>query len=341
MAGISHVPFPTLYDVLHVSPRADPAVIKAAYRELQRKHHPDMKAGDTRLSQALSSAYEVLGDETKRRQYDAAARVTKGRVVGNYRILEEIAEGGFGTTYVAKHLIADELVCVKHCHHVSPEHQAILVREAKSIWDLRHFSLPVMRDLVKLDDGSLALVMSYIPGPTIEQLVKKYGRIDPESVGWIAQRILNGLQYLHYHGVVHGDVKPQNIIVQEQNHSIVLVDFGLALVKPNARSAADGHTPVFASPEHLAGTPLVPESDLYSLGFTLLFALCGDINAVQRLQVPKEVPEPFCKFLKRLIVRDVRRRPNWNTEDLGDTLRKVRLEAFGRDHSNMKPVSGY
>ena len=95
-----------------------------------------------------------------------------GKVIGNYRIIREIAEGGFGTTYYGEHLIVGEPVCIKHCHHVSADDSGVLISEAKSIWNLRHYSLPVMRDMLQMDDGSLALVMSYIQGPTLEQIVK-------------------------------------------------------------------------------------------------------------------------------------------------------------------------
>jgi serine/threonine protein kinase len=197
-----------------------------------------------------------------------------------------------------------------------------------------------MRDFQKMGDGSLALIMSYIPGPTWEQVVSKGGKMDPEDVAWITQRALNALKYLHFHGVVHGDVKPQNTIVQPESHTIVLVDFGLSMVKPTKDAKARGYTPVFASPEQLRGDPLVPESDLYSLGMTMLYALSGDIQAVERFDVPSSVPKELCDFIQRLIVRDVRGRPNWK-EDLIETLRKLRLKVFGRDQSGLKPLRGF
>ena len=73
---------------------------------------------------------------------------------------------------------------------------------------MRHFSIPTIRDIVRLDDGSPMLVMSYIPGLTLEKVIKKVGKLDAEHVAWIAERCLNVLMYLHYNGVVHGDVKP-------------------------------------------------------------------------------------------------------------------------------------
>lgn len=332
--------FPAHYHTLEVSTRARPAVIKAAFHALVKVTHPD-QGGDVAEFRAVNEAYEVLSDEKKRVKYDKEQKVGEGTVIGNYRIIKEIAQGGFGTTYLGEHLLAREPVCIKHCHHVSAAYTDTLVQEAKAVWDLRHYSLPVMRDFLRLDDGSLALVMSYIPGPTLEQVAKKAGPLDAELVAWISERVLNALKYLHFNGVVHGDIKPQNIIVQPDSHQIVLVDFGLSMVKPNKDSDPKGFTPVFSSPEQLNGSPLVPESDLYSLGMTMLYALSGSAESAQRTEVPSDVPDVLCEFIKRLLVREVRQRPNWKDEDLSESFRQVRERAFGRKRSGMKPIPGF
>ena len=333
--------YPAHYRVLELSERARPSVVQAAYRALMKEVHPDHNNGDEALAKRVIEAYETLSDPDKKAKYDSDARVAKGTVIGNYRILEEIAAGGFGTTYLGEHLLAGEPVCVKHCHHVSSAYEATLVEEAKAVWDLRHHSLPVMRDFLRMDDGSLALVMSYIPGPTLEQIVNKVGRLEPEHVAWITERVLNALMYLHYNGVVHGDIKPQNIIVQPASHQIVLVDFGLSMVKPTRDSDPKGYTPVFSPPEQLSGSPLVPESDFYSLGMTMLYALSGSPEAALGLRVPTDVPDPLCAFVKRLLVRSVRERPNWKDENLFESFQRVREESFGRGNSNMKPIPGF
>jgi len=330
------------YDVLEVSPKARPAVIHAAHRAIVKDVHPNAPGGSEKLLLALNEAYAVLSDETKRADYDrnGDVRVAKGTVVGNYRFIGRIAEGGFGTTYLAEHLVAGEKVCIKHCHQVSAILDQILIEEAKAIWDLRHYSLPVMRDFLRMDDGSLALVMSYVPGENIEQIVQSTGRMDPEDVAWIVERALNALMYLHYHGVIHGDIKPSNIIVQKETHQVVLVDFGLSAVKPSHDSTPKGYTVEFAPPEQLQRLNLVPQSDLYSLGLTMLYALGGSLEAVKRMEVPTDVPEPLCAFMKRLLVRSVMGRPIWQKENLCKTIVQVRQDSFGRTSSGMSPNPG-
>jgi serine/threonine protein kinase len=341
MAGNKVKRYPAYYSALEVSPRARRSVITAAYTALAKEVHPERKNGDEALFKLIAEAHETLSDGEKRAKYDGEGVISEGTVIGNYRIIKEIASGGFGTTYLGENTLVGEPVCVKHCHHVSAAYESTLIEEAKAIWDLRHYSLPVMRDFLRLEDGSLALVLSYIPGATIEQIVVKNGRLDAEHVTWMAERTLNGLMYLHYNGVVHGDVKPQNIIVQPKSHQLVLVDFGLSLVKPKKNSDPKGYTPVFSSPEQLNGSPLVPESDIYSLGMTMLYALSGTPEAAVRMDVPKETPDALCEFIQSLIVRSVRERPIWKRENLCETIQQVRLDSFGRKSSEMKPIPGF
>lgn len=330
------------YDTLEVSSRARQEVIKAAYRALMKIYHPDLGAGNETAAKAINEAFRIISNSIERARYDNELNDFIGKTIGGYQIVERIAEGGFGRTYKGVHILLGEPVCLKDCSKVDPQYQELLLEEAKAIWDLRHYSLPAMRNILRLDDGTIVLVMSYIPGPTLEQIVKKVGRLDPEHVAWITERILNALMYLHFNGVVHGDVKPQNIIVQPESHTVVLVDFGLSLIKPNQKSESKGHTEYFAPPEEINGAPLVPESDFFSLGMTMIYALGGgNFEAVVKKEVPDDVPEPICSFIRRLIVRDVIARPNWEKEDLCETIRRLRNQVFGRERSDMKPIPGF
>jgi len=332
------MPTTNYYDVLEVSPKARPAVISAAWKALSREY------GDANPERrVLNEAHDALCDPDKRKAVDEALNppkkpANKGARIGSYRILDQIAEGGFGVTYRARHEFSGELACIKHSLNISPVDEALMLEEAKAVWDLRHYALPAVRDIVRLSDGSVAIIMSYVPGRNIQQIVEKHGAMDAEHVCWITQRVLNALYYLHDHGVIHGDVKPANIIVQPDTHQVVLVDYGLALVKPGRDTKNKGYTPLFASPEQRDGKVLLPESDLYSLGLTMLYALSGNPDWVASLKVPDDTPDPVCDFIKKLLVRNVKGRPNWQKENLCETIATVREQAFGRRASNMKPL---
>lgn len=327
------------YDLLEVHPRASQVVIDAAYAALVRLNSDGSK-GHQATVHALTEAHGIIGNPERRGRYDGNRGNIDGKVIGEYRILQPIAEGGFGKTYKGEHIRVGTPVCIKHCSRISPHHEAVLIAETQAMWDLRHFSIPAVRDLIKLEDGSLALVMSYIPGYTLEQVIEKVGRLDAETVAWIAERVLNVLKYIHYHGVIHGDLKPQNIIMHHATHQVTIVDFGLSLVKPKEGTDSKGYTEHFAPPEEIAGSTLLPESDFYSLGMTMLYALGGGLKSVKSLDVPKQTPEPLCEFIHSLIIRDVLSRPRWDSEDLCDSIQKVRERSFGRKSSGMKPIPG-
>lgn len=259
------------------------------------------------------------------------------KVVGNYRLLDKIAEGGFGETFKAQHVITGKLSCVKIALNLSADDEQLLIDEAKAMWELRHYGIPAIRDLIRMDDKKLALVMSYIEGKTLAQIIEDHypTGMDAEHVAWIAERSLNVLKYLHMHGVVHGDVKPQNIIVQPESHTTVMLDYGLSQVKPKASAGAKGYTPYFCAPEQVDFKTPLPETDLYGLGMTMIFALGGD---VANIRVPDHTPKGMCGFIKEMIRRDPLKRPRVWKQDLCETIRDVRVADFGRAASGMKPL---
>jgi|19_taG_2_1085344.scaffolds.fasta_scaffold01382_7 serine/threonine protein kinase len=333
------------YKTLQVSSHADKDIIATAYKQLMKKHHPD-SGGDIDIAQSMNEAFEVLSNDIKRKKYDDELADLEGKKIGNYILEKKIAEGGYGTTYRAKHIVTNKLACIKHRPETDPLLDKIIIEETQSIWDLRHFSIPSVKDLHQLDDGTYALIMSFIPGPTIEELVDKKGMIDPENVCWITDRILNAFLYLHTHGVVHGDMKPQNVIIQEDDHTVVVIDYGLAMVRPRSGERSKGYTEVFAPPEQIGGLPLIPQSDYYSLGMTMLYMLNGDIKKANRKQIPSTTPQPLCDFIIDLLKRDALSRPDFVVRSdeakgiftLQEKLEKTRLDSFGRINSFLKKI---
>jgi len=323
-----------LYEMLKVHPKAPQEVIDAAHRALLKLYAP-RKIGDTEtMASIIGEAHQIISHE--RRKYDDYRR-SKVKTIGPYRKIAKIASGGFGTTYKVKHELLEEFACVKECSEISAVANEILKQETKAIWNLKHYGLPNMKDLIELDDGSYALVSSWVEGPTIEQWVERHGRMDPEHVAWITERILNTLMYLHDHGILHGDIKPQNIII-EGGHIVVLIDYGLSMVKPTADASSKGHTEYYSPPEQMSGGSLVPGSDFYSLGMTMLYALGGGTDVLKLKRVPSDVPDPLCEFVRSLLVRNLLERPR-SAHELYNQFPKVRLNSFGRTASNMKPLA--
>lgn len=322
------------YKLLQVQPNADLSVIEAAVKTLQEKY-----SDDKNVVSDFQEAYNILSKPKLRADFDIELRERQENNIGSYKLIEKLAEGGFGAVYVAKHTELDELTVIKHSLKISGYDTELLKKEAKSIWDLRHHAIPAMRDFIILPDGSCCLVMSYIQGPTLQQIIDRYRKkkreIDPENVCWIIERLLDALRYIHYHGVIHGDIKPLNVIVQPELHTCYLVDFGLASIRPDRKSRPEGYTPMFAPPEVNQEKPLLPESDLYSLGLLALYAFGGDpVNK----KIPSSIPAPIRNFIEMLLIYDIRNRPNWEKMDLLAEFRNIRMETFGRSNTNFKKL---
>lgn len=331
---------PNYYELLQVHQRAHPEVIHAAYKALHKLHDPN-RPENKRIAQDFNEAFRVLSRSDLRKEYNASlSHKGTGEIIGSFCKLEQIAEGAFGKTFKGEHIRLGELVCMKDCSNVRPEYYPMLEDEARAMWNLSHYEIPAIRDLVLSQDGSPVLIMSYVPGDTLEERVRKVVRIrKPEAVTIIAERVLNALMYIHYRDVVHGDLKPQNIIIQPDQHTISLVDFGLSVTKAHAGPSPKGYTPLFAPPEEVSGLQLLPQSDFYSLGMTMIYALNGgDEQLTKAKHVPASTPEPLCEFINKLIVRDLIARPHWSKVNLCEEIEKVRVRSFGRAHTGMESI---
>ncbi len=249
--------------------------------------------------------------------------------IGNYEVIRQIGEGGFGRTYEARHILLDEKACLKQNINLTTADAELLKNEAKLLWNVHHHSLPAMRDFFRASDDSYIMAMSFVEGKTLDKIIAKHKALHPEEVSWIAQRLLNALFYLHSKGIIHGDVKPPNVIVQPKEHNAILVDYGLASLRPTRNTSAVGYTQIFAAPEIIEGKPPIPESDLYSLGLTMIYAWGGDPIAKTH---PEYVPKKLQEFCNQLVRYNPIDRPNWK-EDLVERLSDTRLEVFGRRKS--------
>ena len=250
-------------------------------------------------------------------------------MIGNYRILKVIGEGGFGRTYLTEHDILKKKVVIKQSHFKSQAAQEIMLNEAGLLWDVNHWALPTVKDVLLDEEDNVLMVMSYVQGTELFEHVKKNGPVDVETACWITQRILSGLYYLHFAGIVHRDVKPANLIVNFDKHIATLVDFGLSKLKPDGSPDPSGYTPYFGSPEQIEGKAPIPESDIYSLGMTMIYSLGGD---VQNKAVPDAVPALLKDFIYAMIRQDPRKRPN-NCQELNEELGQIREKLFKRKHS--------
>ncbi len=254
--------------------------------------------------------------------------------IGHYKIMKGIGEGGFGAVYQAEHTLLGTTACLKRNLNKSPTDVDFLRYEAQLLWKLDEYhSIPSVKDFLELDKNNAVMVMKYIDGKTLEDVVVDKGPLHPEDACWITERLLGALYYSHYNGVVHSDVKPQNVFVEPAKHDIKLIDFGLASYKPKSSTKPFGYSPKYAAPELTLGEPPIPETDLYGAGIVMLRALGGD---VAKKEFRKDTPSQLVDFCTGLLRYDPRDRPHWEKDNPLEMLGTIRQKVFGRRHISVK-----
>jgi eukaryotic-like serine/threonine-protein kinase len=202
---------------------------------------------------------------------------------GNCRVLAELRSGALSSVYHALQEPLGRDVAVKALKpsiSISSSFATELLREAQILGELRHPNVALLYELVKTS-SELYLVMEYVAGPELSELLSRRPKLAPEAGAIIGAAIARGLEHAHERGVVHRDVKPGNVLISLRGE-VKLIDFGIARKTrgavahepPEAESLAFG-TPAYMSPEQILGDTADARSDLFSLGVVLYQMLTG------------------------------------------------------------------
>jgi TonB family protein len=189
-----------------------------------------------------------------------------------YEILSEIGRGGVSVVYLARDRVLGREVAIKVIRDRFLEDAEARIRvdqEARTLAQLDHPGIVSILAARRLADGTLALVMQYARGHTLRMLLEQVGQFPPEAVLKILRELAAALGYLHQRGIVHRDVKPENVFVEEDGR-VLLSDLGIAKANDGSSNLTLAGvlvgTPAYMSPEQIDGTTLDGRSDLYSLG---------------------------------------------------------------------------
>jgi serine/threonine-protein kinase len=201
-------------------------------------------------------------------------------LVGRYSIVRELGRGGMGIVALARDVALDRPVAVKllpPALAASPAHRARFVREARTAAALSHPHI-VPIHAVEEHEELVFFVMTFVDGETLAERVRRVGPLSNAECVRVVQEIAWALAHAHANGVVHRDVKPDNVLIERASGRVVVTDFGIARTAgaPGASGEAEiAGTPRYMSPEQASGDALDGRSDLYSLGAVAFFAATG------------------------------------------------------------------
>ncbi|MEP7292603.1 MAG: serine/threonine-protein kinase [Chloroflexota bacterium] len=273
--------------------------------------------------------------------------LVNGGQLDRYELRERIGTGGMARVYKAWDTNLERLVAIKLLHeHLAddPMFKQRFEREAKFIASFNHPNIVQVYDYAVIEREGVPLcymVMSFIPGKTLREALEeaqaKGQRLPRSHVREIVNDLTGALGYAHGRGMVHRDVKPGNVILNERNRA-VLTDFGIARMVQSNRLTADGvstGTPIYMSPEQASGQPGDTRSDLYSLGIIVYEMLTGrppfvdDTSLAVMLKHLNTVPphpsefigtEQFNDFMRVALAKDPAHRYQ-TVEEFADAFR--------------------
>ena len=265
-------------------------------------------------------------------------------VAGRYSIVRELGRGGMGIVVLARDVALERPVAIKLLPPLMamvPEHRRRFVREARTAAALAH---PNIVPIHAVEDGDSAVffVMAFVDGETLAQRVSRAGPLGGADAVRIIQEISWALAHAHANGVVHRDVKPENILIERGTGRALVTDFGIAWVGDAMSTTGEGKivgTPRYMSPEQARGETVTGRSDIYSLGAVAYFATSGrapiDGNSAaviltrQVTETPeslavvrRDLPARFVAAIDRCLAKDPAAR--WTSaEELATALRAI------------------
>ncbi|MBS1955321.1 MAG: serine/threonine protein kinase [Cyanobacteria bacterium SZAS-4] len=297
----------------------------------------------------------------KKPELPADANVGR-KIADRYEIRGVIGEGGMSTVYRVHDSVLDKTLALKMLRKEFILNETSIKRfeqEAKAVRSLTHPHLATVYDHGRSEDGSPYLVMDYIEGDSLAELLKKEIFLDVPRALAISLQICTAVSYAHEHGVIHRDLKPENIILTNAGADfdfVKLIDFGIAKFDSEnglstQRVTQTGEifgSPLYMSPEQCMGYPLDVRSDVYSLGCVMYELVTGKPplageNPVQTIfKHLNEMPAPLSVEFKQLnvprgfevlVMKALQKKPEDRYQTVEELRRDLRLVWLGQDIS--------
>ncbi len=263
----------------------------------------------------------------------ASPDLEPGSVVGSYRIEREVGRGGMGKVFKATHCVLPRKAAIKIMHPElcrQPGMATRMVQEASILEDIRHAGLVRVYECNILPDHRPYIAMEYVEGATLTQKLGEAGKLPWTDVVALLGDVADVLAAVHTRGVVHRDLKPDNLMMTpaDPDYPLRLIDWGVARLGPVGRLTMEGMTPgtpIYMSPEQASGQHIAAPCDIYSLGViayevltgqppfdgrTLAEVVCKHITSKPAPLADKcNAPAKLCELVIRMLDKEPAHRP--------------------------------
>ena len=259
---------------------------------MDRKVNPSVAetvASDSLMGNGLASRAEEISRATSTAAEDEGRFVPGTLLGGRYRIIGLLGRGGMGEVYRATDLTLGQSVALKFLPEEASRNQRLLERFHGEVRVARLVSHPNVCRVYDIGEveGMPFISMEYVDGEDLASLLLRIGRLPGDKAVETARKLCAGLAAAHDRGVIHRDLKPQNIMINKRGE-VVIMDFGLAAIADQLSGAeVRNGTPAYMAPEQLKGAGVTARSDIYALGLVLYELFTGkrpyDARNVQQL----------------------------------------------------------